>query len=248
MNLLGLYRKIVGLIGMTVMGSVMTIIRFTTFGYGVDFNRNILAPIASRLILLFLGVRVKNYIVQPDLNVIYMFNHNSFLDLFLIPLLGLKKTRFIISEDVKSVLPLHFCNLGIDVLYIPTKKDPERRLAFFKHVTSELSENKYNVICSPEGQHTFNHGISKFNDGVFHMALASKTPIQCLFFDIPVQANPLESFDMKSCVIKIYAKDLIETRDWEVENLTTHKNETRFKFLHYYKETYGDYGDSDTRC
>ena len=242
--MLGLCRKLIGLFGMFIMGTLMLFIRYATFGKGVDFNRLCIAPIGSRLILRVIGVRVQSDIVQSDDHVIYMFNHNSFFDILLIPVAKLKNTRFIISEAVQSILPLHLCNLGIDVLYIPTKNDPERRAAFFRRVTDELAQKKYNVICSPEGQHTFIHGLAAFNDGVFKMAIESQTAIQCLFIDIPRDANPLESLDMKACCVRMYDRDRFEVSGWTTDQTASHKLTVRAKFLEYYSSTYGDLGES----
>ncbi len=244
---LALYRKTVGMGGMTLMGLTMSFIRYISFGRAVNFNRKLVAPIFCRGLLFLAGVKVKNKMQIPSENVIYFFNHNSFLDIFIIPLLGLKNTRFIITEGVKSILPLHLCNMGIDVLYIPTKSDPDRRLAFFKRVTQDLKDNKYSVICSPEGQHPFAHYIAPFNKGVFHMAAKSGRPIQTLFFDIPRDANPLQTLDMQSCEVTIHSKEFIATDQWSEQKLDEYRVSIRTKFLEYYHQTYGDYGDSNTQ-
>ena len=237
---LDLYRLAIAYSGMTLMGLVMTILRFCIPRYGVAINRRWIAPFCCRAMLLMVGVRVKNDIQPSQLIQIYMFNHNSFLDIFIVPMLGLENTRFIISEATRSILPLHLCNLGIDVLYIPPKGDPDRRLAFFKRVTTQLKNGEFSVICSPEGQHTFRHGISAFNRGVFHMTVASKRPIQTLFFNIPKSANPLESPRLRPCEVKIEVKELIRTTDWRLDNLDLKIDETREKFINYYFETYGE--------
>ena len=230
---------------MVIMGLVMMIIRYATLGRGVDFNRMYISPVVSRLLLILMGVRVKNEITQTDEHVIYMFNHNSFLDIFLIPVAGLRNTRFIISEAVQKIIPLHMCNLGIDVLYIPTKGDPIRRAKFFERVTKDLAQRKYNVICSPEGRHTFIHGLAPFNDGVFKMATESKMPIRMLFLDIPREANPLESLEMKACTVSMQSKDLVDTADWVVDEVSNNKLTVRDQFLDYYQKAYGDSGDSE---
>ena len=244
MNLLGHLQKLTGLFGMVIMGALMIAIRYSTFGRGVNFNRMYIAPVGSRIVLSILGVRLKNLVDQTDEHVIYMFNHNSFLDIFLIPALGLRDTRFIISEATQKIFPLHMCNLGIDVLYIPTKEDPVRRAKFFERVTRELSSRKYKVITSPEGQHTFIHDLAPFNDGVFNMCVNSKTPIRCLFVDIPREANPLEGLEMKSCEVVIDSRELLDTSGWSPEDVSVKKEAVRELFLTHSRERYGDYGDS----
>ena len=244
MNLISIYRKIVAFTGMTVVGIIMSCIRYLSFGKGIEFNRVVFAPMFCRFLLFIVGVRVDKNIKVSTESVLYFFNHNSFLDIFIVPLLGLQNTRFIITEDTAKILPLHLCNLGINVLYIPTKGDPQRRLEFFKKVTSDLKEGKYSVICSPEGQHRFKHWIAPFNKGVFHMATESGRPIQNLFFNIPKDANPLESINMKSCRVLVESKDLIFTNDWKVDNLNENIESTRSLFLSYYEQCHGGLDES----
>lgn len=245
MTALTIYTTIVAVTGLTVSGITMMLIRGLTLGYGVGFNQQVIAPVFSKIILFLLNIKIENYISKSDKKLMYIFNHNSFLDLLIIPYLRLKNTRFIISEDVKTILPLHFCNLGVNVLYVPVKKNKQKRLQFFEKLAYDLSKKKYSVICSPEGQHTFKHGISEFNNEVFDVATKSKMPFQCLFFQIPIEKNPLESFEIKPCVIKVYSKDIINTSNWDSKAILENKNNTRIKFLQYYKEAFGNYGDSN---
>ncbi len=237
--LLATYRKFVALTGMGVMGTLMCLIRFLSFGKAVPLNRKVIAPFFSRLILWLLGVRVTSDLRPLDEKVIYMFNHNSFLDILIIPLLGLKRTRYIISEGVQSIIPLHLCNIGLDVLYIPTQDDSIRRVEFFKQVTNDLRDNKYSVICAPEGQHTFSYGISTFNKGVFHMATLSKRKIQPLLINVPQNSDPLESLNMSSCLVHVSSKDLISTLDWTENDLVKNKEMVKEKFISYYEEMHG---------
>lgn len=241
---LGLYRKGICLMSMTVMGLVTSSTRLFTGGRGVNFNRTVVAPLFCRATLLLIGVRIANLIDKPlgDGVACYFFNHNSILDIFLIPALGLTNTRFIITEGVKRILPLHLCNLGIDVLYIPDTHKTAERIEFFKGVSADLEAGRYNVICSPEGRHDWDHGIAPFNRGVFHMAMVAKCPIHALFFNIPKAANPLEGTVMRNCTVEVRTVDLIPTEAWKLGELPQHIQAVREKFIAAYLETHGDLG------
>ena len=243
---MGVYRKLVAIIGMTVMGVTTFLIRYISFGYGIPLNQKIIAPFFARVILFFQGVSVEVNInhLSENQTYCYFFNHNSFLDLFLVPLIKLKNTRFIISEVVKQVIPLHLCNLGVNVLYIPDSDKTEERIEFFKQVSKDLSEDKYSVICSPEGRHAFIKGISPFNKGVFHMALASGKPIHNLFFDIKADKSPDNIASIKSGKIKISTMNIIQTSDWKIDEVEEYIASTYKLFLERYREAHGDYGDS----
>jgi 1-acyl-sn-glycerol-3-phosphate acyltransferase len=227
------YRKCIANGGMTVLGILTLIIRYASFGYGVAFNRRVVAPALSRLFLLLCGVRVRVQfkVAAGEGPSCYFFNHNSNLDIFLIPILGLPNTRAIITEGVKSILPLHLCNLGIDVLYIPDSHKTQERIAFFEAVSADLRAGKYSVICSPEGRHEFTRGIAAMNRGVFHMAMAGECPVHLLYFDIPKQTDPLEGVDLHSGKVTLRSLGKVATQAWTRDNLLEQIALVRERFL-----------------
>lgn len=223
---------------MSLNGIILGLLFVCSFGKLRRFNAEFLGPCFCRLILKFIGIRL--IVTNPEklpqnlhfAKVMYIFNHNSFLDIFIIQSLGLKKTRPIISTRTRKILPLFFSTFAIGSHYIPFKDQPVERLNFFKKLTLWIKNNpSENLICAPEGVHTFKYEISKFNKGIFHTALLSKIPICPIFFDIPKESNPLESYFYKSGVVKITVMDIIETKTWCEEKLSKHIEEVRNIFV-----------------
>lgn len=241
-----LYRKIIAYGGLLFLGVVTSSIRYLSFGLAINLNRTFIAPLITKIMLMAIGVRVFNKIDQElnKSNVCYFFNHNSFLDIFIIPTLGLKNTRFIISEGVKKIIPLHLCNLGVDVLYIPDSHKTQERIEFFKKVSDELMNGRYSVICAPEGRHDFLNGIAPFNNGVFHMAHAANVPIHTIFFHVPGTSSSEDKNSIRPCDIDITSKEIIDPNKWEESQIEQLKKETRDGFLSYYLKQNGDYGES----
>ena len=218
------YRMLVAYGGMTLLGLTVVTLRYASFGLLIPFNRRVIAPLACRVTLLLCGIHVKRSVgsLVSAQAVCCIFNHNSYLDLFLVPLLGLPRTRAIISESVKRILPLHLCNLGIDVLYIPDSHKTAERVAFFQKVSADLRANKYSVLCSPEGRHEFLRKLAPFNRGVFHMAMAAQVSIEQVYFDIPELIDPLESFDMRCGIVTLRSLGGVDTGGWSLEGLPRH--------------------------
>ena len=241
-----IYRKIIAFGGLFFLGIVTASIRYLSFGLAINFNRTIAAPIITKTMLWMIKIKVYNNVDQNlnRSNVCYFFNHNSFLDVFIIPTLGLKDTRFIISEAVKKIVPLHLCNLGVNVLYIPDSHKTEERIEFFKSVSKDLKEGKYSVICAPEGRHTFLSGIAPFNNGVFHMAHAAGVPIHTLFFNVPGGSSSENKNNIRPCDVHITSQEIIEPGKGELDDIDKLKANTREKFLQYYYQENGDYGES----
>lgn len=217
--LIALYRGFIAYLGLILIGIIGCFLRIITFDRALGFNQKVLSPCISRAILFLIGIRIKINFTPIEEPSVYMFNHNSYLDLFLIPALGLKNTQFIISTRTKKILPLYLANLAIGSLFIPFKNKPSARLTFLKDTTQKLQMTQQNAICAPEGVHVFRHGIAPFNKGIFHMSMESKRPINLLFFGIPKDSNPLESYFFKRGTVEINLVDRFETKNWTSETL-----------------------------
>ena len=176
----------------------------------------------------------------PVGKVLYIFNHNSYLDIFLMPCIGLKNTRTVISKRTRKILPLYLCNLGIGSLFIPYKDEPLERESFFKDLGERFRMQDESIFASPEGVHRFQHSISKFNDGIFRAASVARIPICPIFFEIPIASNPLESYFFRSGRVKIRVLPLIETTSWSEETLTANIKDSRNVFVSEFNEVYGE--------
>ena len=236
------YRMAVAYGGMTALGLTVATLRYASFGLLISFNRGVLVPAVCRLLLRLCGVRVDSRLLQKAWGGprCYVFNHNSYLDLFLVPLLGLPRTRAIITEGVKKTVPLHLCNLGIHVLYIPDSHKTAERIAFFRAVSADLRSGRYSVVCSPEGRHDFLRRIAPFNRGVFHMAMAADVEIEMIFFDIPEAIDPLESFDMRRGTVTLRSLGRVNTSEWTEDELPRHIAEVRRRYIDELTSTEAD--------
>lgn len=239
-KLVTFYRGAVAFTLMTLNGICAVLITGCTLGFGRRVSAEWVSPFFCRLILRLIGIRYE--VVNPPASsdpVLYFFNHNSFLDTFLVPALGLPRTRLIIARWTKKILPLYLCNLGIGTFFVPAQKEHEARVAFFKRVAAHLRSSQDSILCSPEGVHAFRHYIAPFNRGVFHLALESRRPIQPVFFEIPVASNPFEGYRFRSGRVRIHYLTRIETQHWTLENLDRHIAETRQIFLNEFEFRFG---------
>jgi 1-acyl-sn-glycerol-3-phosphate acyltransferase len=236
--LIALYRGLIAYLGLALIGIIGCFLRLITFDKALHFNQRVLSPTICKAILFLIGIRLKINFTPSHEPAVYMFNHNSYLDIFLIPALGLKNTRFIISTRTKKILPLYLANLAVGSFFIPFKNEPEARLQFFKKTTDTLQINRQSAICAPEGVHVFRHGIAKFNRGIFHMTMETKHPIKLLFFAIPKASNPLESYHFQRGTVEISEIKQFETKDWTPEVLDQKIIQVRENletaFNHYY--------------
>ena len=234
-------RGIIAMTGLTITGVVSYTLHFLSKGRLAQFNYRYVSPFFCRTTLRLLGCKVKypKRSDYPDRKVMYIFNHNSYLDILIIPSMRIPRCRYIISETTKNVKPLYMSNIANGALFIPMQQEKQRRLDFFKRTTKLFKEGSDSVFTSPEGTHKFKHYISKFNKGIFYMAMEAGLPICPIFFHMEKEYNPFESYIYKGGGTTTFdLLPVIETSDWTEENLDEKINSVREIFVQHFNKVH----------
>jgi 1-acyl-sn-glycerol-3-phosphate acyltransferase len=235
------YKIFMAFLLMSISGIIALILKYITFGKSTNWGSKYIVASSSRLILRIIGIRAKLPRTRdyPDEQVMYTFNHNSFLDVLILTALGVPNTRFFLSEKTRKIIPLTISAMAIGVHYIPVKRDKKRRASFFERMTTKLKEGKESVFVASEGVHEFIHGIAPFNRGVYEMALQAKVPIQLIYIHIPKKTNMLQGYRLRPGTIKVSVFDQVVTANWESKNLTTEIKKVRTKFINEFGKRNG---------
>jgi 1-acyl-sn-glycerol-3-phosphate acyltransferase len=206
----------------------------------IPFNSSIVANYTCRLILILIGVRVKIKNSPPfqDRQCVFMFNHNSYLDAFVTPTLCLPNMRYTLSIGMKRIKSFYFGTKRTGAIFIPMKKDRDKRVNFFKNLEKRMRQEKFNLLVAPEGVHYFKHQIAPFNKGVFHLAKSMDLPICPVYFHIPKETNPYQGYFFKRGTIEIEFLAPIETKDWQLSDLTEEKEKVRQVFVHQFEQSH----------
>ena len=234
-----IYRWFIAFLLMTVTGLLSLILIFLSLGYLRNFCAKYIMSKSSRLILRLMGFKgvFPKKDELPDYPVMYTFNHNSNLDVFLLTGLGLANARFILSKNTYKFVPLVIAAKAIGTFYIPDAKKDEKRILFFKRVTKFLQKRKMSIVASSEGVHEWSHGIAPFNKGVYHMAIEAKLPIVALYIHIPEINNPMRGKkEAKGGTINIEYLKEFDTTDWNLDNLLDNIDIVRSEFVKRFEE------------
>lgn len=234
-----LYRWTAALGVMLVTGSVSLVLVLVSFGALRNFCSRHIVRHSSLFILWATGYRG----VVPDLSAFptgpafYTFNHNSFLDIFLLTGVGLPNLRFILSTNTLKYVPLVISAKALGTFYIATKAYPEKRLRFFVWLTAFLKRTKLSVAASSEGAHDYVHGIAPFNRGVYHMAMEAGLPVVPLFICIPEECNVLKG-DRHATggTLRLEILPTVDTKSWKLETLGEHIAEVRGLYVRRFNE------------
>lgn len=67
--------------------------------------------------------------------------------------------------------------------------------------------------------------------GAFHLAINLRLPIVPLFIIIPPAINPGRGLNASSGTIDIFVQPIVDTREWKLDDLITHKESVRQQFV-----------------
>ena len=191
----------------------------------------------SRTILWLYGVEVR--VVGgpfPREQTVYVSNHTSTLDLFVLAALGLPNCRFFLSGFLRKWIPLGVITWMMGTFFTVPQNRPEERRRIFARASDVLRRTGESVYLSPEGGRITTGEIGPFNKGAFHLATALGAPIVPLYFRIPREMDPGLGYRARSGVVDVHVLPAIRTSDWTISELEQNKDRVRQVFVRTHEE------------
>jgi 1-acyl-sn-glycerol-3-phosphate acyltransferase len=192
----------------------------------------------SRIALWLFGVKlvVHRDADLPTVQTVFISNHTSTLDMFVIIALGLPNSRYFLSGFLRKILPLWFIGWMIGVFWTALQKFPERRTQIFQNAEQLLRGTGESVFLTPEGQVT---GV--FNKGAFHLATNLRAPIVPIYIHIANEVDPGPWFGgdglaIRSGAVHVYFGPPIETTQWQLVDLDANRNRIRDMYTNWQQE------------
>jgi 1-acyl-sn-glycerol-3-phosphate acyltransferase len=191
------------------------------------------ARTTSLAVLWLYGIRVD--VVRrdpfPRTQAIYISNHTSTLDIFILVALGLPRCRFFLSGFVRKYVPLGVMAWMMGTFVTVPQDRPEERRRIFARAARILRRTGESVYLSPEGGRITTGRIGHFNKGAFHLATDLHAPIVPMYFAIPPDVDPGRGYDAHPGIVTVDVLPAIDTRDWRLEDLEAHVAEVREIFV-----------------
>jgi 1-acyl-sn-glycerol-3-phosphate acyltransferase len=191
-----------------------------------------LARVLAHLILRVWSIRLEVVPARawPKGQVVYVSNHPSTLDLFVLVALGLPNTRFFLSGYLKMYLPIGIVAWLMGTFFTVPQDRPGERARIFQRADRVLRRTRESVYLSPEGGRV-ETGIGAFNKGAFHLAASLGVPIVPLYFDVPDTVTPGRGFDSRPGTIQVHVLPPIDTSAWRIADVPTHRDEVHALYL-----------------
>jgi len=184
-------------------------------------------------ILRLWGVRsVEHHLAPlPQRQVVYISNHTSTIDVFLLIAMGLPRTRFFLSGFLRKLVPLGIIGYLIRIFWTVPQAFPEKRRRIFQRAARILARTGDSVYLSPEGMRVTTGEIGHFNKGSFHLATSIHAPIVPIYFAIPSAINPGMGYDAKPGTIDVWFLPPIDTSDWKVKDVERNRDAVHTLYL-----------------
>jgi len=225
-----------GLLICMVALALIPIAMVTLFRARRLYNR--IATQLARAILWIWNVRVVLHIEHPfpEGQTIFISNHSSTLDSFVLPALGLPNTRFFLTGALRKWIPFGIIAYLMGTFFTVPQSRRDERVRFFQRSEGTLRRTGESAYLSPEGGRITTGEIGHFNKGAFHLATSLKAPIVPLYFQIPAEIDPGRGFNAKAGTMHIYVKPPVDTRLWRIEELEQNKEYVREMFVRWHRE------------
>jgi 1-acyl-sn-glycerol-3-phosphate acyltransferase len=213
---------------------IMLAVAFLTAFKARRFSTEVIAKAGATIVLRLFGVRVAVHQDRPfpREQVVYISNHTSSLDIFVLIALGLPNTRFFLKREVrKKSVPLGIIADLAGTFFTVPQEYPEQRRRIFQQAELALHRSRESVYLSPEGTRTLSGKIGPFNKGAFHLATNLRAPIIPLYIQIPREIDPGRGVDVRaSGAVHVYVRSPVSTSEWKVDEL----NQNRDRMHQYY--------------
>jgi 1-acyl-sn-glycerol-3-phosphate acyltransferase len=215
----------------TVVVALLTLFQCRRF-----YSERIVTP-CGRLVLRIWGI---DYVVHqeapfPARQCVYISNHTSTIDVFVLVALGLPNTRYFLSGFLRKLIPLGVIGYLIGIFWTVPQEFPERRKRIFERAARVLRRTGESVYLSPEGERITTGQIGHFNKGSFHLATALHAPIVPLFILIPTESDPGKGLHARSGRVDVYVRPPIDTTNWRVEDLIANKERVRDFYVDWHR-------------
>ncbi|PWF44343.1 lysophospholipid acyltransferase family protein [Massilia glaciei] len=206
----------------------------TGFALRRFYSERILAPIGHLALGLWgIHVRKRQAAPFPAGQTVYIANHTSTLDMFVLIALGMPNTRFFLSGYLRKLLPFGVIGYLTGIFWTMPQTMPERRRRLFAGAAETLRRTGESVFLSPEGVRVTGGQIGHFNKGAFHLAASLKAPIVPMFILIPAAVDPGLGLHVRPGVIDVHVGPAIPTVDWCLADLAEHIASVRAAYVQW---------------
>lgn len=191
-----------------------------------------------RAVLWIHGVTIRVHTDRPfpRSQTVYISNHTSTLDLFVLVALRLPNCRFFLSGFLRKYVPLGVIAWMMGTFFTVPQDRPGERRRIFARAAATLRRTRESVYLSPEGMRVVSGAIGPFNKGAFHMATDLRAPIVPMYFHIPYTVDPGLGYGARPGTVDVFVLPTIDTSSWIEADVPANRDRVRDLFVRVHEE------------
>lgn len=160
---------------------------------------------------------------------VFIFNHQSSADLFIVSKLIRKDATGIAKKELKNMPIIGQLMAASGVIFID-RKNREKAIEAMKPAVDALKGGT-SIIIFPEGTRSRDYRLGPFKKGAFHLAMQAGVPIVPVVIRNAHDAMPRGTNVLRSVAIEVVAFPPISTKRWKKEKLNEHIAKVRSIYL-----------------
>ena len=213
----------VPLIAILVILSLGYLQNWVIENFGKIIGRGVLATGGVKMDIRQIGKHV-------DEPAIYLINHSSTLDLFVIIGLGLPRVRYLAKYELQFN-PLFYMvgNLTGQIFIVRQKSD--KAIQKIQKAYKKIKRKKLSILVAPEGSRKHEGIIGPFKKGAFRMAMDLNYPIVPIYTGGADDLCERDSMITKPGTLTVTIHPPVDTSEWTLETLPKHIEDIRSDYL-----------------
>ena len=181
----------------------------------------VFGPLYGRPCLWVAGIRLKvtgkEGLAQPAERVV-VFNHGSFLEVLLMPSLGIPRWTFMAKRSF-IYIPVMGQAMWLLGGHFVDRGNRKKAVASVKRLGEDLRRHKLTTLVAPEGTRSRTGALQPFKMGAFHLALDTRAPIVPMVIHGVHRLLRPDDWQVRSGIVKVDIHPAIDTSGWNRDNL-----------------------------
>jgi 1-acyl-sn-glycerol-3-phosphate acyltransferase len=220
---------------LTVGMVLLTLCSILTLGLAKSFITRLFSRSVGCAVLFLAGVKVRFVGGPLDRPAIYISNHSSTLDIFLIIVMGLPKVRYVAKYELLYNPFFGVMGWLTGQIFIK-RQDSEKAVATLHRAYKKIRRQGLSLYIAPEGTRQETGKIGPFKKGAFRMAVDLQYPIVPIHFAGARQLCPGKTLRVKPGEVTIRFYPVIDTSAWTRDNLNEQVAKIRQDYIRWEKE------------
>ncbi len=213
---------------------IMAVGNLVSLGRWQDMTFRITSFLFGRTALLLAGIRykVRWHGEKPQQPVVYLFNHCSTLDMFVITALALPRVRYIAKREL-GYNPFFWAIARLSGQIMIDRSDPREAIKQINRAYKYLKKKGFSLMLAPEGTRSRTGKILPFKSGAFHAAVELGYPIVPIYIEGAYKLCPGKSLIARPGTVTVHFHKPLDTSDWDRKSIRIHAEAMRERYLEW---------------